>query len=1539
MADGRARIGWLHVSDLHVTKQKVGHHHLRRPGGELWAEVLREFLDDLDAQLEATGLRPELVLITGDLVYSGEPAQYEDLDREFLGPLLRHLRSRGVDPVVFGVPGNHDVRRPSAKQARNYRLLREYDRPDDEDPDLHGLREELWQARDAGFLTPLFPGYLEWMERTMLPTLSSRALSSGLSVEGLHRSHVPGDLSVIVARDGLRLLLVGLNSAWIQFDGGDFQGKLHVPIEQLYAALASDVHEARQRFDHVHGALLLMHHPPNWLSKAARRSFDVQVYPSRDDRFSACLFGHMHEARSEMVAGNGAAMRYFYQSPSLFGLEHYGQSQARLDVGYSLGALYEDEEIRLWVRRLTKHGRFSVDPELVLRPDGALQLRPGRAHPRSTRSAASPTEPPTRMDLAAAGLDPVRPSDAAMLRSWLLTRYDRLELLAPMSTFSVPFDEVYIPLSLSMQPAWQGRRRHRRGLEPGGTGRELELPELFARAQGDREVIVLGEPGSGKSTTLEKICHQLLVEGGEAVGLPPQTLPLLLPLRHLTAADLEQDDPLRALARREAVRSEPRLPVEVIERLWSCGGLLLLLDGLDEVADEPLRDELFARLVTLAARWRRHGVRMVLSSRFSGLTSRALEGLDRSFLRLDVRPMERTRLEALVQRWFRAAKHWQAAPRTADERARADADAGEHAARVIVELRRIETFDFEFKALVASPLLLTLVCAVALANGQIPHERPELYQRCLEVLLRRSTHKTGEPAPLPEAEALRVLQVVAFRMHEQRRRDGLTAARLQQWALHDREQRRGPGGEGLDAAALLRWLHEHAGVLTAHGEDDYGFAHLTYQEYLAALHVAYEGGEAIRELAERFGDPWWQEVTLLSLAQRHRRTFETFMDHVLAGDRWLGDEVRDEGDSPELRRGARPPMELLRQCWEQASERSVAPFLPVLERPRASGWWRRMLGLFGRTMDTGELHRRRARVLQLLLGQTEPELLDRARRLRDDESEDGDVRALARELVDRAERRRPVHERPNVAAEVTGTASVIPKAEPEAPHSEEESLADEALVALDDLELVVERPEGLTAELAYDGDYDEDDGGFAEDDGIAEASPVEREAVPKDIDGDDDDQSGFAVTAKRLGRAIGSARRSAHPGAARQERRRSEPTRGPAKPSMTSDEPTPTPAPQRSPMPSTLAAPAPVPEPELVAEPAPEPEPLPDMAPPPPRPKPRPRPPVQPPAKSASSLGEEAKPVIVTRDIPRAEAEPSGMPMMGAPLPGSFDAPPPSPAAASTARPPATKPCAPEPEPKPEPEPEPWIEPTTGIRFLWVPGGTFAMGSTDDDPEADQEEQPSHVATVTGFWLAETPVTNAQYQAMLLADADAPEPAYWRASGYSGRNHPVVGVRWSDAQRFCSWLSRITQRRIALPSEAQWERAARGDDARRHPWGNEPPSELRACFGRGPIPGRTNPVGDVPLGRGPYGHLDLVGNVWEWCQDTWDPRAYARASLWSKVDPVVVSEGADDHTGRGGGWSDDASRMRSACRVGIADEVWDVDVGFRVCVLDRARGE
>jgi formylglycine-generating enzyme required for sulfatase activity len=169
-----------------------------------------------------------------------------------------------------------------------------------------------------------------------------------------------------------------------------------------------------------------------------------------------------------------------------------------------------------------------------------------------------------------------------------------------------------------------------------------------------------------------------------------------------------------------------------------------------------------------------------------------------------------------------------------------------------------------------------------------------------------------------------------------------------------------------------------------------------------------------------------------------------------------------------------------------------------------------------------------------------------------------------------------------------------------------------------------------------------------------------------------------------------------------------------------------------------------------------------------------------------------------------------------------------------------------------------------------VPAGSFVMGA---DAIGERDEHPAHEVTLPAFYLDLTEVTNEAYaKCMAAGTCEEPDPKSSMKNGFGadarfrGPRQPVSSVSWDSARAYCAWVKK------RLPTEAEWEKAARGTDGRRYPWGNAPPTAKHARFESGV----TADVGSHPLGDGPYGHHDLAGNVWEWVEDAYDPFAYKR---------------------------------------------------------------
>jgi formylglycine-generating enzyme required for sulfatase activity len=237
-----------------------------------------------------------------------------------------------------------------------------------------------------------------------------------------------------------------------------------------------------------------------------------------------------------------------------------------------------------------------------------------------------------------------------------------------------------------------------------------------------------------------------------------------------------------------------------------------------------------------------------------------------------------------------------------------------------------------------------------------------------------------------------------------------------------------------------------------------------------------------------------------------------------------------------------------------------------------------------------------------------------------------------------------------------------------------------------------------------------------------------------------------------------------------------------------------------------------------------------------------------------------------------------------------------------------------------------------------VEAGEFTMGSN----EGDNDEKPIHRVYLDEFMMGKYPVTNEEFKIFIndggytnkenwttegwewKEKEKISEPRFWHEGKWNRPNFPVVGVSWYEAAAYAIWLSQKTGKNYSLPTEAQWEKAARGIDGREYPWGND--FDKKLCNSYECKLGRTSPVGIFPKGESPYGCLDMAGNVYEWCSDWYGGDYY-------KKSPKKNPQGPENGFAcvlRGGCWLDGASICRAACRGGDAPAGCGYDVGFRL---------
>jgi formylglycine-generating enzyme required for sulfatase activity len=261
-------------------------------------------------------------------------------------------------------------------------------------------------------------------------------------------------------------------------------------------------------------------------------------------------------------------------------------------------------------------------------------------------------------------------------------------------------------------------------------------------------------------------------------------------------------------------------------------------------------------------------------------------------------------------------------------------------------------------------------------------------------------------------------------------------------------------------------------------------------------------------------------------------------------------------------------------------------------------------------------------------------------------------------------------------------------------------------------------------------------------------------------------------------------------------------------------------------------------------------------------------------------------------------------------------------------------------------DPERWFLPKDDLLgFVEVPAGRFVMGSDlKKDSQAFSHEAPQHEVELASYRIARCPVTVAQWRAFVESESYDAEPASLQGLA----NEPVRYVSWHDALAYCSWLEarlkELGDSRFAgvvtLPSEAQWERAARGTDGRIYPWGDKPDPERANCNESGV--GSVSAVGCFPGGASRVGCEEMSGNVWEWTRSLW-------GKSWSEPSfgyPYVASDGREDleapsetlRVFRGGAFNNYPGDVRCAYRLRYDPAIRGWGLGFRVALFPFSSG-
>lgn len=333
------KFNWLHISDFHQGM---------RGSENLWYDVKASFYEDIKYHCLAHG-DLDVVVFSGDLTQQAEKSEFDAVFKE-IESLWEQLKSVGQSPSLFLIPGNHDLERPKAHSPVAMAL---------QGWETAGVVDAFYQ-KDGPYIDQIkgmFKNYSQLINRLKNSKIPLLEESVGV---------LPGDSCGVWQQGDFRVGLVGLNTAWSQITGEALQGKLELSPKQIHQVTKQHINEWTSA---NHANLIVTHHPANWLSSGSEHNFNVEINPL--GRFTAHLFGHMHESIAVQEDYGDYEVKRSFQASSLFGLETYGQKKDRRH-GYNFGQIdFANDDITWWPKRAeqrTGAGSWTIRPDTASLP-------------------------------------------------------------------------------------------------------------------------------------------------------------------------------------------------------------------------------------------------------------------------------------------------------------------------------------------------------------------------------------------------------------------------------------------------------------------------------------------------------------------------------------------------------------------------------------------------------------------------------------------------------------------------------------------------------------------------------------------------------------------------------------------------------------------------------------------------------------------------------------------------------------------------------------------------------------------------------------------------------------------------------------------------------------------------------------------------------------------------------------------------------------------------------------------------------------------
>ncbi len=863
----------LHISDLHIrTIEDAG----------TWCGQL---VDDLKIELDCHRL--DALILSGDIADKSLPGEYAAA-AQFLNRICEDFRLAPSGVVL--VPGNHDLNWDLSMKGYKLKYRKDHKGKLKEGCFIES-GEDIIQVRDEVEYKQRFSHFSNFYQAVKGEPYPLDYESQGT----LH--HFPEH----------NLLILGLNSAW----------NLDYHFKDRAGVHPGAVNDALIRINKTEAYMdclkfAVWHHPLNspFEDRIKDAGFMQRLAQSG---FRVVLHGHIHKADSGLyrygVTEDGRRIH-------IVGAGTFGAPVKKWTPGHPL----QYNLLKLDGSQLTVETRRRVEINGAWRPD-AIWLR-GQGKDPAPRYAIHLSDAPEAGDKIEHDAGKIKP-DAAVefdlrlegeieaYRERAGALHEKLALAGFRTRIRAPIlvEDIYVPLRAMIDLRGKGgacfadaedaesRLRESEGAE------EISVPEAFLQSEKLKRcgIVILGDPGSGKTTHLKRLLLWLLRGETGKIGLPEDIIPIFLPLRELK----DINSGLDAFIQEQLDQPHMGLAKGFGERLLKRGNLLFLLDGLDEVADLSHRDKV-ARWIEAGARIHR-SCRFAITCRFAGYSPEVR--LNEDFLEMHMRPLTNDQARDFIHNWYKivetglSTNHDQATIVAAEkaDKLLARLDEREFRARRVFELTR-------------NPLLLTNLCLVHWDRGNLPKNRSRLYEECIEVLLDLWHGAIGLKSRTTARNGMRVLQPAALWMHQEEGRTRAKASELSPAMEPALKAVQWPHGS---AAEFLKAVRDESGLLTGWDQEHYGFMHLGFQEYLAAREIrsrAFEDPRVLRELAGHFGESWWEEVSLLMLALEDPSLFTPYMREV-------------------VKRGAFVEhSNLVELCLDDAAETSSRPFIELLER-------------------------------------------------------------------------------------------------------------------------------------------------------------------------------------------------------------------------------------------------------------------------------------------------------------------------------------------------------------------------------------------------------------------------------------------------------------------------------------------------------------------------------------------------------------------------------------------------------------------------------